>query len=239
MIKFFRKIRQNLLSKGKTGKYLKYAVGETLLVVIGILIALQVNNWNQNRIAQKAEKELSQNILNDLKADKARYEGNLGEANMLQSLYKKLYQIGVEGLSYINIENPQDIRRVPSYHQLLDTDYSTISDNISNKVVRKRLLDYDLKQKRLGVYNQELRSIVVDRMRLFLSDKGMYKLDAVFDNKKLGMPFIDEAELKALSKTIAFQQLLFEAKLKLGHLQKKLQDLIKNNEKLTTFIKKI
>ncbi|WP_273567484.1 DUF6090 family protein [Maribacter halichondriae] len=53
MIKFFRKIRQNLLSEGKTGKYLKYAIGEILLVIIGILIALQINNWNDIRIERK------------------------------------------------------------------------------------------------------------------------------------------------------------------------------------------
>ena len=50
MIKFFRKIRQNLLSEGKTGKYFKYAIGEIVLVVIGILLALSINNWNSNRI---------------------------------------------------------------------------------------------------------------------------------------------------------------------------------------------
>ena len=44
MIKFFRRIRQQLLGEGKTGKYLKYALGEILLVMIGILLALQVNN---------------------------------------------------------------------------------------------------------------------------------------------------------------------------------------------------
>lgn len=49
MIKFFRKIRRTLLSEGKTGQYLKYAIGEIVLVVIGILIALQINNWNQAR----------------------------------------------------------------------------------------------------------------------------------------------------------------------------------------------
>ena len=49
MIKFFRKIRQNLLMENKTGKYLKYAIGEIVLVVIGILIALSINNWNENR----------------------------------------------------------------------------------------------------------------------------------------------------------------------------------------------
>jgi len=58
MIKFFRKIRQNLLSEGNTGKYLKYAIGEIILVVIGILIALQLNNYNdtlnQNDFERKA-----------------------------------------------------------------------------------------------------------------------------------------------------------------------------------------
>ena len=49
MIKFFRKIRQNLIQENKMGKYFKYAIGEIILVVIGILIALQVSNWNEQR----------------------------------------------------------------------------------------------------------------------------------------------------------------------------------------------
>ena len=65
MIKFFRRIRQNLLSEGKTGKYLKYAIGEVLLVVIGILIALQINNSNELRKANEEEAIL----LSDLKED--------------------------------------------------------------------------------------------------------------------------------------------------------------------------
>lgn len=71
MIKFFRRIRQNLLSEGKTGKYLKYAIGEIVLVVIGIFIALQLNNWNANRLLKNEEirmleslhQEFSQNLL--------------------------------------------------------------------------------------------------------------------------------------------------------------------------------
>jgi len=49
MIKFFRNIRQKLVNEGKTTNYLKYAIGEIVLVVIGILIALQINNWNEQR----------------------------------------------------------------------------------------------------------------------------------------------------------------------------------------------
>ncbi len=69
MIKFFRKIRQNLLSEGKTGKYLKYAIGEIVLVVIGILIALQINNWNENNKAKTTEIYVLNEILSNLNED--------------------------------------------------------------------------------------------------------------------------------------------------------------------------
>ena len=65
MIKLFRNIRRNLLAEGKTSRYLKYAIGEIILVVIGILIALQINNWNQQRIENKKEVELLIGLLDE------------------------------------------------------------------------------------------------------------------------------------------------------------------------------
>ena len=58
MIKFFRHIRKNLLVENKTSKYFKYAIGEIILVVIGILIALQINNWNESRKSNQLEQAL-------------------------------------------------------------------------------------------------------------------------------------------------------------------------------------
>jgi hypothetical protein len=83
MIKFFRKIRQNLLSEGKTGKYLKYAIGEIVLVVIGILIALQLNNLNENKKNDVFEKEILSQIQENLKSDRLvlkKVEMNFSEA---------------------------------------------------------------------------------------------------------------------------------------------------------------
>jgi hypothetical protein len=74
MIKFFRKIRQNLLSEGKTGKYLKYAIGEIILVMIGILLALQVSNWNQQRIATQKEQLLLEALHDEFVDNKAQFE---------------------------------------------------------------------------------------------------------------------------------------------------------------------
>ena len=69
MINFLRKIRRNLLSEGKTGKYLKYAIGEILLVVIGILIALQLNNWNEARKNRVKEKDILLEIAETLEVN--------------------------------------------------------------------------------------------------------------------------------------------------------------------------
>ena len=63
MIKFFRQIRQRLLMENKTSKYFKYAIGEIVLVVIGILIALQINNWNE----ANSEQNKLNTYLNSLK----------------------------------------------------------------------------------------------------------------------------------------------------------------------------
>lgn len=62
MIKFFRHIRKDLMETGKTGKYLKYAIGEIILVMVGILLALQVNTWNEQRKMSSQEKELLEGL---------------------------------------------------------------------------------------------------------------------------------------------------------------------------------
>lgn len=71
MIKLFRHIRQNLIMKNQTSKYFKYAVGEIILVVIGILIALQINNWNENRKLNLQEQTALNNIHRDFLKNKA------------------------------------------------------------------------------------------------------------------------------------------------------------------------
>jgi len=69
MIKFFRKIRYDLMNQNKTGRYLKYAIGEIILVVIGILIALQINNWNEQKKEDNTATVLAKSLVEDLNKD--------------------------------------------------------------------------------------------------------------------------------------------------------------------------
>ena len=84
MIKFFRKIRFDLMEKNKTGKpalpagrYLKYAIGEIALVVIGILLALQINNWNENKKQLRHEQSILKSLQFELRLDVGEIENEL------------------------------------------------------------------------------------------------------------------------------------------------------------------
>ncbi len=92
MLKFFRKIRKNLLTENKFSKYLFYAIGEILLVVIGILIALQINNWNNGRIERKEEEKSYLNIKRQIIDDK----NDLLKVIDYNDYFSRAYQYGIK-----------------------------------------------------------------------------------------------------------------------------------------------
>jgi hypothetical protein len=100
MLKLFRKIRQNLLMENKTGKYFKYAIGEIFLVVIGILIALQINNWNENRKLENNKQKLLLALKQELQINKGTLENYLIGLHKNNSQVNKLinYSAGAQEL---------------------------------------------------------------------------------------------------------------------------------------------
>ena len=87
MIKFFRKIRYNLMETGKTGKYLKYAIGEIILVVIGILIALSINNWNEQNKSIAKGKEILVDVKENIEFNTIQFQKDIElNKNVLNSI---------------------------------------------------------------------------------------------------------------------------------------------------------
>lgn len=89
MLKIFRKIRKQLLTENKLSRYLLYAIGEIVLVVIGILIALQINNWNQNRIKKQDEIKIYQNIKRQIADDLNEINRVIGRNNYFLAEFEK------------------------------------------------------------------------------------------------------------------------------------------------------
>ncbi len=102
MIKFFRKIRQTLLSEGKNGKYLKYALGEILLVVIGILLALTINSWNEARVENNKIEEILIGIKNDLNHDIEIFDKVINAFTKKDSIYKMVIKRSLHVEDYQN-----------------------------------------------------------------------------------------------------------------------------------------
>ena len=93
MIKFFRKIRYNLMETGKTSKYFKYAIGEIILVVIGILIALQINNWNEKRLQKLTLSNYYQRIHEELDSSRDNLDNLINGIDSLIILNRKTLEI--------------------------------------------------------------------------------------------------------------------------------------------------
>jgi len=88
MIKFFRKIRQNMIKENRTSKYLLYAIGEIVLVVIGILIALSINNWNEEQKENNQERFILNKLSVDIKTDVITIERSINENAITITNYK-------------------------------------------------------------------------------------------------------------------------------------------------------
>lgn len=123
MINFFRKIRKKLLTENKFSKYIIYALGEIILVVIGILIALQINNWNESKKERVQEQKYLIEIRKNLEADYTQIESvGLQYQNIISKIdslhifiknaepattdYKKLFNY-ILAVSYVPKFNPQ------------------------------------------------------------------------------------------------------------------------------------
>jgi len=98
MIKLFRKIRYDLLEKNKTGKYFKYAIGEIALVVIGILIAIQLNGWRNDNINNKQK----QNVLKALQLE---FQSNLSQLDIVLYYNDKTQNAYPKAMDLINKQN--------------------------------------------------------------------------------------------------------------------------------------
>jgi len=186
MISFFRKIRQNLLSEGKTTKYFKYAIGEIVLVVIGILIALQINNWNEDRKSTIKEITLLKNIQQDINLDKLDINFNIkhhkqmlkAEIELLVFLQSDLTEPKTP-IDYINaVGFPLfAVIHKSTFNNLINNDIGIISNNKLKKIIT-RFYDYFV-ESAVKMENE------VDEYDPYLTKKNYFSKYFKIDNKLL------------------------------------------------------
>ncbi|WP_139316562.1 DUF6090 family protein [Algoriphagus marinus] len=189
MIKFFRIIRQRLLSEAKTsksssqtGRYFKYAIGEIVLVVIGILIALSINNWNENRKTEEKRKIYYRQLLVDLKTDKDYCKNRIDNFEAIlkkYAEYEKEFQKGalnletsLENISQLQIGGINLFFKTNTIKTLISTgDISLFPQNINNSLTN--YLDF---QKELISGNNTNAATMIDMIgQITMSGYSYYR----------------------------------------------------------------
>jgi len=256
MIKIFRKIRQNLLMENKTGKpalpagrYFKYAIGEIILVVIGILIALGINNWNENRKNIQSEKVVLNNIYENLIIDSIQFDYYKNQYKQIERLHVELYEIGFKDEILDSISEPTLIRRTLHFKQLIDSDFNENSKEINNSKVREAIILYTkniISMK--DVYLNGIERITEERLKPYLAEQELYNPQNWFELKNktfssfefketIGKNIIDKNGLIASAKTHKFQQILLALNIKWNEFNTRLLTVIEENNKLRKLIK--
>jgi hypothetical protein len=232
MITFFRKIRQKLLSQNRVTQYLTYAIGEVALVMIGILLALQVNNWNETRKAQKAQRDLLSSFLEDLKADSVEFENFADEISNVIEVHDKLYRVKMGELSSNDLENPRLLRGSIRYSSIVMTNHPNFGALIKDEELRKEILDHYRLLLRLDNSYLQYDKVVKEIVRPYLAENLTLNEAFLFDNANEEKALFIMDRFYDVIQRDDFGQVLFEANLKARELRTTFENVLKSNAQL-------
>ena len=146
MVKFFRQIRKSLIDQNNMWKYLKYAIGEIILVVIGILIALQINNWNEHHNQQKTLNNIYANIKVDLEEDIRSIDKIISTNEDLEKIYLAIINKEISKENFKNCEDCMQINMGYSDFKLHRNGIDLLLDYNKNLNTSKDSLAIELKK---------------------------------------------------------------------------------------------
>lgn len=155
-MKLFRNLRNNILNKGKISKYFKYAIGEIVLVVIGILIALQINNWNENRKTSIEEINILKSLHENLILTKQQSKDLIDEENNLKKLLigildkHPINNTEKEVTDLIFKEAVWDLQsNLPTMNTYFNLKNTNQLGKISNKTITEKFTELDFRYSKL------------------------------------------------------------------------------------------
>lgn len=181
MIKFFRHIRQSIIMENsKTSRYLKYAIGEIILVVIGIMIALQINNWNENRKAQYKELILIKKIEQDLEVADSINKVGLQTLRKYQKLHKHIFEEIRGRASYDSSLFYHDLWWYSIYNPVISQNHSEDVSVLTNQSVREALNNYLKEELIILKAIENWDAIKINRIRPFIDRHNIKDSDVIF-----------------------------------------------------------
>ena len=216
MSPFFNNIRRELSRESKVKSYLLYAIGEILLVVIGILIALQVNNWNQARLAHADAMDIKHNLNEEftqnqatldmnMRALKQTIQSSLAVINLIGASRSELEKYNLDSLLFFAFEGRN---YVPSDNALQDILQSGRMKLLKDKELKDNLFIWSTKMKLLGETNKvETQWSLNNMLSHLLPYMSFREMDRYGDNPGKGISKI-QTDYYPLFQQIEFENLL-------------------------------
>lgn len=164
MINLFRTIRNSMLKENKTSKYLKYALGEIILVVIGILIAVKINNWNNQRQEDAREQKILQILKSEFDYNKTELKRNIEKATRLMNRADTLLMLFDEPRDFDNAERLIMLMGSLSAYSTFDPSNGALTNLISSGELN--LIKNDSLRITLSKWFGEVQDVKEDEMRL-------------------------------------------------------------------------
>ncbi|MCA0133810.1 DUF6090 family protein [Winogradskyella alexanderae] len=179
--------------QNKSSKYLKYAIGEILLVVIGILIAVQINNWNESRKSQFQETKLVKQLLQDAIADSLFFQSRIQFQKMNDTLFNDLinFSMNPESDSIANRSvNASPFFSRLAYQSNLINNNPDAYDQVSNDSIKHKLRQYNARYEYV-VQSIELSNRIREQYGLPLQIANSQKLNDLLDNTEVKIKDLD------------------------------------------------
>ncbi len=238
MLRFFRQIRKTHMKQNKVRSYFIYAVGEIALVMIGILLALQINNWNEGRKRLMSESRLLETILKDLQVDSTNFQLVGRDAKEFEELLQQVYLESRSGAQRSDSLEVQSLRRGRGFGSRTMRNHIDNVNLIENAELRDTLNSFFFHAS-ISVESRDFANdYLTTEFRPYLAENRIHNIDAIFnDSNNLSQrQYVRYDKLVNQYGTEAFDQHLFALKLRTQYYLERLNFTVEWNKRAIDMI---
>jgi len=225
------------MEQNKVRTYIFYALGEIFLVVIGIMIALQVNNWNQERLAIEQQTVLLANVLEALSADSLAIEQTEDHMDLTHDVYVQLFRISKGELNPDSLRNTYLMRRSVPIRPVSVVHYPDLASQILDTDLKLRVLDYYENLNRWVFVVNNYNDFIENVMRSFMTENNFMNYGFSIESESSSY-LIDDEKLVATLYNNEIQQILNEAAIRTRNTKNFYGFVMKSRDELISEIKR-
>jgi len=238
VIKVFNIIKRNLLKNGKFKSYFLYALGEIILVVIGILIAIKIDDGNREYQLKQDEVDNYKLIVLDLKRDSALFSAYYNRAISYLDTYFKLNDIHKRKTEF-DVAVPDYLVSNIQFSPVTQKNHQTTIEKLRNNIVRESINSYFGQLEQVNQATDEFNELISQVSRpFFLLDNEILNNEAVFNSENrafppmLGVSTVDNDKLKQVMKHPNFIPILSQLRMSVGFYIASIERSMKENHNL-------